>query len=246
MNENQIPLPFYHLIQYFRRNVEFCKVDSIFRKSAINKEKLNLEEQLALKNYDYLYKSQVEPVTVAAIIKKFLDQSPRPLFSYEQYQNLAAFDYINDDQKLNLVITEVNKLPEVNKRILVYLIEFLKYIASFNQQNNMNIQNLSVCFAPCILKSETVSIADMVNIQKMVNVTLTLLEKSEQIFKKSFYTRDKPADQITNLQQTQGTQDPVSYTHLTLPTICSVQISVVAVSLKKKRKTQKILTTHYY
>eukprot|EP00825_Cyclidium_porcatum_P048050 TRINITY_DN7947_c0_g1_i3.p2 TRINITY_DN7947_c0_g1~~TRINITY_DN7947_c0_g1_i3.p2 ORF type:complete len:149 (-),score=24.18 TRINITY_DN7947_c0_g1_i3:44-490(-) len=29
-------------------------------------------------------------------------------------------------------------------------------------------------------------------------------------------------------------QKPVSYTHLTLPTICSVQISVVAVSLKKK------------
>eukprot|EP00825_Cyclidium_porcatum_P042614 TRINITY_DN5871_c0_g1_i3.p2 TRINITY_DN5871_c0_g1~~TRINITY_DN5871_c0_g1_i3.p2 ORF type:complete len:112 (+),score=29.90 TRINITY_DN5871_c0_g1_i3:347-682(+) len=28
----------------------------------------------------------------------------------------------------------------------------------------------------------------------------------------------------------------VSYTHLTLPTICSVQISVVAVSLKKKKK----------
>eukprot|EP00825_Cyclidium_porcatum_P046985 TRINITY_DN7523_c0_g1_i6.p1 TRINITY_DN7523_c0_g1~~TRINITY_DN7523_c0_g1_i6.p1 ORF type:complete len:135 (-),score=16.71 TRINITY_DN7523_c0_g1_i6:39-443(-) len=27
----------------------------------------------------------------------------------------------------------------------------------------------------------------------------------------------------------------VSYTHLTLPTICSVQISVVAVSLKKKK-----------
>eukprot|EP00825_Cyclidium_porcatum_P012590 TRINITY_DN16575_c0_g1_i3.p2 TRINITY_DN16575_c0_g1~~TRINITY_DN16575_c0_g1_i3.p2 ORF type:complete len:204 (+),score=37.02 TRINITY_DN16575_c0_g1_i3:181-792(+) len=31
-------------------------------------------------------------------------------------------------------------------------------------------------------------------------------------------------------------QTPVSYTHLTLPTICSVQISVVAVSLKKKNK----------
>eukprot|EP00825_Cyclidium_porcatum_P046099 TRINITY_DN716_c0_g1_i5.p2 TRINITY_DN716_c0_g1~~TRINITY_DN716_c0_g1_i5.p2 ORF type:complete len:172 (-),score=7.53 TRINITY_DN716_c0_g1_i5:86-601(-) len=32
---------------------------------------------------------------------------------------------------------------------------------------------------------------------------------------------------------------PVSYTHLTLPTICSVQISVVAVSLKKKKKKIK-------
>eukprot|EP00825_Cyclidium_porcatum_P043099 TRINITY_DN6040_c0_g1_i2.p2 TRINITY_DN6040_c0_g1~~TRINITY_DN6040_c0_g1_i2.p2 ORF type:complete len:130 (-),score=35.92 TRINITY_DN6040_c0_g1_i2:93-482(-) len=31
----------------------------------------------------------------------------------------------------------------------------------------------------------------------------------------------------------------VSYTHLTLPTICSVQISVVAVSLKKKKKNKK-------
>eukprot|EP00825_Cyclidium_porcatum_P003545 TRINITY_DN11652_c0_g1_i1.p2 TRINITY_DN11652_c0_g1~~TRINITY_DN11652_c0_g1_i1.p2 ORF type:complete len:106 (-),score=8.78 TRINITY_DN11652_c0_g1_i1:63-380(-) len=31
---------------------------------------------------------------------------------------------------------------------------------------------------------------------------------------------------------------PVSYTHLTLPTICSVQISVVAVSLKKKTRQQ--------
>eukprot|EP00825_Cyclidium_porcatum_P043806 TRINITY_DN6305_c0_g1_i7.p3 TRINITY_DN6305_c0_g1~~TRINITY_DN6305_c0_g1_i7.p3 ORF type:complete len:102 (+),score=23.47 TRINITY_DN6305_c0_g1_i7:115-420(+) len=32
----------------------------------------------------------------------------------------------------------------------------------------------------------------------------------------------------------------VSYTHLTLPTICSVQISVVAVSLKKKKKTMRV------
>eukprot|EP00825_Cyclidium_porcatum_P007623 TRINITY_DN13824_c0_g1_i4.p1 TRINITY_DN13824_c0_g1~~TRINITY_DN13824_c0_g1_i4.p1 ORF type:complete len:147 (-),score=26.88 TRINITY_DN13824_c0_g1_i4:14-454(-) len=33
---------------------------------------------------------------------------------------------------------------------------------------------------------------------------------------------------------------PVSYTHLTLPTICSVQISVVAVSLKKKQQINMI------
>eukprot|EP00825_Cyclidium_porcatum_P005834 TRINITY_DN12866_c0_g1_i2.p2 TRINITY_DN12866_c0_g1~~TRINITY_DN12866_c0_g1_i2.p2 ORF type:complete len:130 (-),score=12.30 TRINITY_DN12866_c0_g1_i2:50-439(-) len=33
----------------------------------------------------------------------------------------------------------------------------------------------------------------------------------------------------------------VSYTHLTLPTICSVQISVVAVSLKKKKQNKQII-----
>eukprot|EP00825_Cyclidium_porcatum_P042317 TRINITY_DN576_c0_g1_i17.p3 TRINITY_DN576_c0_g1~~TRINITY_DN576_c0_g1_i17.p3 ORF type:complete len:311 (-),score=75.89 TRINITY_DN576_c0_g1_i17:25-957(-) len=35
---------------------------------------------------------------------------------------------------------------------------------------------------------------------------------------------------------------PVSYTHLTLPTICSVQISVVAGSLKKKNEKKKVNT----
>eukprot|EP00825_Cyclidium_porcatum_P044486 TRINITY_DN6543_c0_g1_i4.p1 TRINITY_DN6543_c0_g1~~TRINITY_DN6543_c0_g1_i4.p1 ORF type:complete len:433 (-),score=67.50 TRINITY_DN6543_c0_g1_i4:242-1540(-) len=39
----------------------------------------------------------------------------------------------------------------------------------------------------------------------------------------------------------------VSYTHLTLPTICSVQISVVAVSLKKKKKkkSKKVIILYY-
>eukprot|EP00825_Cyclidium_porcatum_P009557 TRINITY_DN14890_c0_g1_i1.p1 TRINITY_DN14890_c0_g1~~TRINITY_DN14890_c0_g1_i1.p1 ORF type:complete len:251 (-),score=4.03 TRINITY_DN14890_c0_g1_i1:2-754(-) len=40
--------------------------------------------------------------------------------------------------------------------------------------------------------------------------------------------------------------EAVSYTHLTLPTICSVQISVVAVSLKKKRRKHiRVCTTSY-
>eukprot|EP00825_Cyclidium_porcatum_P004823 TRINITY_DN12286_c0_g2_i1.p2 TRINITY_DN12286_c0_g2~~TRINITY_DN12286_c0_g2_i1.p2 ORF type:complete len:136 (-),score=28.81 TRINITY_DN12286_c0_g2_i1:31-438(-) len=44
-------------------------------------------------------------------------------------------------------------------------------------------------------------------------------------------------------KQQQPVPQPVSYTHLTLPTICSVQISVVAGSLKKKkRKNTKIIS----
>eukprot|EP00831_Metopus_contortus_P020074 TRINITY_DN1878_c0_g1_i5.p1 TRINITY_DN1878_c0_g1~~TRINITY_DN1878_c0_g1_i5.p1 ORF type:complete len:144 (-),score=38.30 TRINITY_DN1878_c0_g1_i5:11-442(-) len=40
--------------------------------------------------------------------------------------------------------------------------------------------------------------------------------------------------------QLQMELQPVSYTHLTLPTILLVQISVVAVSLKKKKKIKSI------
>ena len=38
---------------------------------------------------------------------------------------------------------------------------------------------------------------------------------------------------------------PVSYTHLTLPTIYSVYISVVAVTLKKKKNKQYLGVTRY-
>ena len=40
---------------------------------------------------------------------------------------------------------------------------------------------------------------------------------------------------------------PVSYTHLTLPTIYSVEISVVAVLLKKKKiQMKEQIAYHYY
>eukprot|EP00825_Cyclidium_porcatum_P009059 TRINITY_DN14556_c0_g1_i1.p2 TRINITY_DN14556_c0_g1~~TRINITY_DN14556_c0_g1_i1.p2 ORF type:complete len:168 (+),score=20.80 TRINITY_DN14556_c0_g1_i1:185-688(+) len=48
------------------------------------------------------------------------------------------------------------------------------------------------------------------------------------------------ADFVMSLDNVIGVA-AVSYTHLTLPTICSVQISVVAVSLKKKKLTQRTL-----
>ncbi len=51
------------------------------------------------------------------------------------------------------------------------------------------------------------------------------------------------ADEARYMMQTYRRADvvlaPVSYTHLTLPTSDLAQISVVAVSLKKKNKTHK-------
>eukprot|EP00825_Cyclidium_porcatum_P047393 TRINITY_DN76_c0_g2_i2.p1 TRINITY_DN76_c0_g2~~TRINITY_DN76_c0_g2_i2.p1 ORF type:complete len:286 (+),score=48.97 TRINITY_DN76_c0_g2_i2:3-860(+) len=49
-----------------------------------------------------------------------------------------------------------------------------------------------------------------------------------------------------SILSTHSLLEPVSYTHLTLPTICSVQISVGAVSLKKKtkKKSSKQITLY--
>eukprot|EP00831_Metopus_contortus_P001203 TRINITY_DN10436_c0_g1_i1.p2 TRINITY_DN10436_c0_g1~~TRINITY_DN10436_c0_g1_i1.p2 ORF type:complete len:225 (-),score=12.24 TRINITY_DN10436_c0_g1_i1:2-676(-) len=66
-------------------------------------------------------------------------------------------------------------------------------------------------------------------------------EPSASLGAKTGRSSDAPFSTTTNIPCT-----PVSYTHLTLPTILLVQISVVAVSLKKKKKhkTQFFLNIH--
>eukprot|EP00825_Cyclidium_porcatum_P009825 TRINITY_DN15025_c0_g1_i1.p4 TRINITY_DN15025_c0_g1~~TRINITY_DN15025_c0_g1_i1.p4 ORF type:complete len:123 (-),score=18.94 TRINITY_DN15025_c0_g1_i1:38-406(-) len=67
------------------------------------------------------------------------------------------------------------------------------------------------------------------------------LEQQKQLLQKLGRESIAPSDNDC-YRCSQGqllTLKAVSYTHLTLPTICSVQISVVAVSLKKKKKRQK-------
>jgi len=51
-------------------------------------------------------------------------------------------------------------------------------------------------------------------------------------------TADRVAAGLTNIPRRLSVLNPVSYTHLTLPTICSVEISGVAVQVKKKQKTK--------
>eukprot|EP00825_Cyclidium_porcatum_P038879 TRINITY_DN4602_c0_g1_i1.p1 TRINITY_DN4602_c0_g1~~TRINITY_DN4602_c0_g1_i1.p1 ORF type:complete len:294 (-),score=72.77 TRINITY_DN4602_c0_g1_i1:42-923(-) len=63
---------------------------------------------------------------------------------------------------------------------------------------------------------------------KNMSEQIKQMEENNEQFKKKL--------QLNSQTNTTGT---VSYTHLTLPTICSVQISVVVVSLKKKNKSQK-------
>ena len=60
-------------------------------------------------------------------------------------------------------------------------------------------------------------------------VIVGIIESIESIVKKVRGQAIKPIAREVS--------EPVSYTHLTLPTIYSVQISVVAVSLKKKKNT---------
>eukprot|EP00825_Cyclidium_porcatum_P045355 TRINITY_DN6880_c0_g1_i4.p1 TRINITY_DN6880_c0_g1~~TRINITY_DN6880_c0_g1_i4.p1 ORF type:complete len:424 (+),score=81.92 TRINITY_DN6880_c0_g1_i4:191-1462(+) len=68
-------------------------------------------------------------------------------------------------------------------------------------------------------------------------VSLTEIPKEKQLIQEQVQNSIQTRKQSLKMEgQQQIKEQAVSYTHLTLPTICSVQISVVAVSLKKKKK----------
>lgn len=85
---------------------------------------------------------------------------------------------------------------------MVYLIDFLLLINNYESVNKMTKYNLAVCFAPCLLRAETVSMADVINIGKMVSAIKIMMDYKSQIFIPKQLEIDlgvKPLSQYPNL-----------------------------------------------
>lgn len=55
------------------------------------------------------------------------------------------------------------------------MVDFFKFVLKYEKDNKMSLYNLAVCFAPCLLRSEKPSLADIGHIGKMVNVIKILI-----------------------------------------------------------------------
>ena len=81
------------------------------------------------------------------------------------------------------VKTIVLSLPKPNYLSLMYLLKFLKEDVILNQEKNkMSSQNVSICFAPCLLRAEKASPADLIYASKCAMVTKILLDDFQEIF----------------------------------------------------------------
>lgn len=77
----------------------------------------------------------------------------------------------------------VASLPKANYNAILYLITFLKEdVITQQEKNKMTTQNISICFAPCLLRAEKASHADLIYASKCAMVTKLLLDDMEYIF----------------------------------------------------------------
>ena len=135
---------------------------------------------MANKNYDCLLKITNGHV-VANLIKRFFSNLKIPVIPYQQFEDLMHDQGVKDKKEhLKKVLSNI---PETNYLSLVYLITFLKEdVISKQEKNKMSSQNVSICFAPCLLRSEKASVADLIYASKAAMATKLMIEEFNFVF----------------------------------------------------------------
>ena len=88
-----------------------------------------------------------------------------PLIPYDEFAELMK------NQEVPHIKAVYSKLRRVNYITLLYLTEFLKdEVITRETANKMSTNNVAICFAPCLMRSETPSIQDIIFTGKSVNV----------------------------------------------------------------------------
>eukprot|EP01105_Mastigella_eilhardi_P021111 TRINITY_DN5081_c0_g1_i1.p1 TRINITY_DN5081_c0_g1~~TRINITY_DN5081_c0_g1_i1.p1 ORF type:complete len:465 (-),score=153.43 TRINITY_DN5081_c0_g1_i1:78-1472(-) len=104
-----------------------------------------------------------EPHVAANALKQYLMQLPEPLLTHILYQDFLDAARDRSEEKFQSTIA---KLPPANFETLRFLIDFLSYVATKSDVNNMTSSNLAIVFGPTILRSaaqQTYDCTDAVN-----------------------------------------------------------------------------------
>ena len=113
--------------------------------------------------------------TVCSLLKQYLRQLPECLFTNSLYpQFLRGFynldmqvsvdsydpDPDNIDPAARTMLTLFSSLPTINRTVVVYLLQHLVRVSSYEIENKMSLSNIATVFGPTLLHSDVTSMTD--------------------------------------------------------------------------------------
>lgn len=146
----RFPIPIYRPIEYLLKNKGYL-VEGIFRTSASYKTVGKIRQMLD-GDQDILLHEFEDNNVAAAVIKDYLKDLPDPLIPCSHYNDFVQIGKMNEKQRFNKARDLVNRLPEVNKNTLWYLIYFCMKVVENVSKNQMNATNLGTCLGPTICR----------------------------------------------------------------------------------------------
>lgn len=148
-------------------------------------ENVDLESTLNLPSAGGKMIQKVDPHTVAALLKRWFRELPEPLCTSEMYDMWMAAAAIKDHATK---ITQLKKVlsfcPPANQNLIRYLAKFLKDFSLHSEATKMTSTNLSICFAPNLLRApDNIGLADQIEESPIATSLLVLfIEEFELVF----------------------------------------------------------------
>ncbi|KAJ3661253.1 hypothetical protein Zmor_005657 [Zophobas morio] len=101
---------------------------------------------------------EVDIHSVTGILKLYLRELPEALFTDQLYPSLSeAFNSSNGNftRRIELLKECFSKLPELNQRIIKFILEHLIRVHKHEDDNKMSLHNLATVFGPTLLRPGT-------------------------------------------------------------------------------------------
>jgi len=171
------------IVQKCIQEVEMRGMDQegIYRKSGGATQMRQLQEEFE-RGEDVQFSPDLDICSVTSVLKQYFRTLPNPLITYEAYDRFVESASVTDDDKrVRLLKVIVSDLPPSHKDVLQFTIFHLARVAARKDENLMNTRNLSVVFAPTLLRhlSDEREMTDM----HAKNVALQfLIDFNEAIF----------------------------------------------------------------
>jgi len=202
-DKTDLPQIVVNIIQRLEKDID---VEGIFRHSGNNSRIIELRR--LFEDDQEIDLEQENTHTLCGVLKSFFRELAEPLLSYYLYDRfLMAADIQNYEIQMGYIRSLIAHLPVSYQNLLDYLIQFLLRIVSKQNENRMNTQNISIVFAPNLLKSppkneDTISstlyahkiiseeeLTELRNTTRVQGILDIILNNYEEIFKKEINSK---------------------------------------------------------
>ena len=156
-------------------------VEGIFRRSA---QSSTIKHAVDTFNSGSTFEFAPEHVYLAPnLLKKFLRDLPEPLLTFDLYERLIDSTNLTDKtMKLNALKQMLNnELPDENRFVLIFLLQFLLHVIAHTSLNKMDSGSLAIVLGPNLLWSRTES-SSLSAMSKINTFTKFLIDNSNLIF----------------------------------------------------------------
>ncbi|XP_017578535.1 active breakpoint cluster region-related protein isoform X1 [Pygocentrus nattereri] len=135
--------------------------EGIYRISGASREIQALKHAFDTNYWEAVSKVRsVDVNTVSGTLKLYFRELPEPLIPTDHFQSLskALADLADPYHRAEMMLSELQSFPDVNRNTLLFLLHHLKRVAQKAEQNKMSLSNLATVFGPSLLRSPVASL----------------------------------------------------------------------------------------